>query len=269
MIARQERPNMLMMRLTKENSLIIRQKDRDKIYISGLNRENMVTKGCVESKCPHDNNYCRIHPHPIDVNCVLETCVICGFIRNYNLTQKDTSIFFNRKDFKCSDFCYGPNDSLILINKDGLVLKHEFNKRMNSLQLVRSVETGTKDVWDIRYDRKHDMLIIVRLERDVQAVRLSDGSAIWNFSGEASGHRIEPVSVCSDNSGRVFIGNTRGGLVWVLEAETGVLLQEICIKDWEIVGDLCWSDTPPQLNVFHGQIGKGGIAICAEREQDK
>ena len=81
------------------------------------------------------------------------------------------------------------------------------------------------------------MLIIVH---DVQTVRLLDGSVVWRFYGEVNGQSIQAVSVCSDQSDKIFIGNVDGGLIWGLETETGMLLQGIRMEGYNQVAELCW-----------------------------
>ena len=161
------------------------------------------------------------------------------------------------------DICPGPDNSLLFMNKDGNILQYVLNKSEFDLELLRSLETKVEDTWEICYDKKCEFLMSVHVENMVHAIKLHDGSTAWHFSGKVNGHSVEPMAVCSDNAGRTFVGNRSHGCLWVLDIQTG---NEICKEEWGLVGELYWSDTPPQLKVMYGNPYPSGIDFCSMPE---
>ena len=224
----------------------------DKNFLRVLNPNGEYIRD-IRRECEHDiyctRDMCR---HPRDGNHFLEACSDCGQIRSFDTLNR-------RAETVCEEthvclLCPGPLDKLIGLDHAGTMHEFEWIEDTQQMVIVRTVPVSLSNVWRMAYVEKHDILILLSQDPGrIKAVRVNDGSTLWEFNEEMYGKEILPHAVCHDSDGRVYISNIDNNTLLIFDSQEGELLQtNLLDADIMCIIDMCWNDSQPHLTLLQG-----------------
>ena len=234
----------------------VRVKGETKYWILVMHRVTGIVINEITSNCNHNaylNNYLR-HPEY-----VLECCPTCEETRGYdNNTGECFFIFKLDVDCKIVRVCDGPSGCLLLLDKQGVLLKLDWDqeKRSPRLNYVLKLHSEQLRIQYIHYVESHDMLLCL-VERDhnseVIAVRLGSKNIVWNLFGHVDGHIIQPESITSDFHGNSYVSDRGTNRILKIHSLTGDVLSILKVEEEEDeIYFIDWSITEPNLTVWRG-----------------
>ena len=242
--------------INDKGQILARTKVDDRFLIRVMNRFSGKVSSEFPSECEHA--FACLIANPTDAGFVLESCLKCHAIRNYNIHTVQSSIVYigDAPD----GICHGPigyflahrsHSGLSIFKWDQKRRKLHCNKSM--FLEGRLMQMCCSELCNMLVGvYEHKEIKAVRLEREADTLKLS--VPIWKLFRVIDGWVIEPDALTSDKRGNVYIGD-------------GVEQQDHKDQqfDWNSseylssgrrkqrgIRDLFWSDTEPNLIVRRG-----------------
>ena len=203
------------------------------------------------SKC---NHHCSINELPNDVDSILEACSECNEIRVYNIRTGTVYVFASEM---ARVICSGPDDSVLIMNLEGRVLQLRWNENGKVLNREHELQTCIKGVVRTCFVQKFSMLVVStrtlvptgnwlnEVPGSVTGIKLNDGVQQWKFNSFFVGKPVNNRAICSDEAGKVFLGDFLSNRFLILDGSSGRVLQVIQLGQelpapiWKI----CWVNT--------------------------
>ena len=241
----------------------------------------------MKCQCDHERSFTsNICEHPLDPEVVTETCPSCRKIRSYNVITGETKDIYNEAALVA--ICTGPigtgttqfstsrsgssppgtgtlgtsppdtsslgtNLSFTILGLDdkGHILQLRWKNESEGLVTANIIRTKLY-VTDVRYMCYVEHHIIVVLSccypGRICAVKLGDGSTLWEFNQQIDGEDMDPYGLCHDTDGRIYVATLDHGIL-TIDGWNGKLLQQL-LKDLNICSDISWQNVQPQLTVL-------------------
>ncbi len=184
----------------------------------------------------------------------------CEEISLYSLPSGDVRSVYKGKPgdkaVKPWAMCIGPDNSVLAIDRggDGKSIA-QFTWNGNELVLTKTIPAEIYLPYSVHYSEGR--VFTCRWDkRVICAVDYTSGETLWKVQGEVHGKSCEPVDMCTDTQGRLYVADGRNRRVLVLEASTGRFIQEIDMKGLGSIYNVAWSETQPHLIVQHGLEGQ-------------
>ena len=131
--------------------------------------------------------------HPLDPDVIIETCSYCSKIRSYNTNTGENADIHTGTDIRA--ICTGPVGSILGADREGRILQFRW-KHNSKLELIHSVETNITDVEHMCYVDDNDTVVLSCWFPDpICAVKLNDGSTLWQFNQQINGKDIDPLGL--------------------------------------------------------------------------
>ena len=112
------------------------------------------------------------------------------------------------------------------------VRQFKWNDEGKELKLIHSVGINVTNAWDMCYVEHNDAVVLSsKSPGQLCAVKLSDGSTLWEFNQQLIGKDIDPFALCIDTEGRVYMADKKGGIVSI-NSVTGEMLQQLKDVVW-------------------------------------
>ena len=147
----------------------------DGIYIRLINRLSGEVSSEFPSKCKHIP--VSLISHPTDADFVLESCLVCKVIRNYNIHTTHCSIVYEGYTFY--KMCRGPTGSIFALWFD--LLGHQsphvgisimqWDKEHQKLRTDKTLYVESELI-RMCYSELFDMLVVKDDENDIRVVKL-------------------------------------------------------------------------------------------------
>ena len=101
--------------------------------------------------------------------------------------------------------------------------------------------------------------MVVTYKGEIEALKLESGGAtlrlsdpIWTLSGVVDGHVIKANAVTSYKKGNFYISDIVNNRILMINGLTGDVLNILEETNKELINNLFWSVTQPNLIVVHG-----------------
>ena len=202
--------------------ILLRTEVDDGFYIKLINRLSGEVSSEFPSKCKHIP--ASLIAHPTEADFVLESCLVCKVIRNYNIKTGHCSIVYEGYTFY--KMCRGPTQS----------------------ELIRMC-----------YNELYDMLVVKDEENEIKAMKLSEvtsklSAPIWKLSGVIDGQVIEPDALTSDKMGYIYVSDGANNRILKINGSNGDVMIILLLEEanTDPLRYLFWSDIEPNLTVVHG-----------------
>ena len=241
--------------VTRENQIILLgKKDDGQEDITILDETGNVIKE-ITSKCSDllaHFRYRHVTEHPTDFNYIIESCLFCQEIRSYNIHSGQGKTICDTCVPRL--ICAGPEQSLLVLDKEKQFLQLKWNKEKKKLECTNSVKTyENMDNWRVYdgmcYVKQQDIYVITSsLYGSVTAAKCTDGSILWEISGEINRQMIKPDGVTCSDVGRVYVPDGVNERLLVFDILDGKLHQEIELGAMGLIVDISWANN--QLTVL-------------------
>ena len=207
----------------------------------------------ITSECPrrcYHYEYRQVTEHPADPNFIVESCELCCIIRSYNIHNGEGKTICKCKPLT---MCVGPDQTLLVLDDKKQLLKLQWNKEKKQLELTTSIQTNvtlSTDYNRMCYVKKQNICVFtLHRPHSVTAVKHTDGSTLWEVSGQINGRMIKPTGVTCDDLGCVYVVDRESGRLLIFDSLEGMFLQEKeLIRD---IWDVCLARD--QLIVLHSK----------------
>ena len=191
-------PGLLAADVNDQDQILLRVKVEDGFFIRVLDRFGREGFPAIPSACNHGSP--SIVAHPSDPHSVLESCLLCEVIRNYNIYTGECYIVQAR--LGPIRMCHGPSDCVLV--KDFLsprmtVSQLKWVKEERQLQVAEVYKMNGK-IQKWCYAESFNVLVIMSFDKEVKAVKLESDSPIWKLSGMLDGQLIDPDPLTTDAS---------------------------------------------------------------------
>ena len=235
--------------VNSRNQLCARGKAIDEdYYIRWFDRNTGSCIKKIKCQCQHDKLFTScICEHPVDPDVIIETCPKCSKIRSYNMSTGESADIYIEADIRA--ICAGPAGSLLGTDVKGHIIQFRWRDDGEELELVHSVKINMTDVQYICYiEQSNAVVLSCGYPGQICAVKLSDGSTLWEFNQQINGKDFDPYRLCHDTNGRIYVPVWESGVI-TIDSRNGELLQHL-IKDVKYCHDICWTSSEPQLTLF-------------------
>ena len=246
-------PGLLAADVNKHKQIVARVTENDRYFILVLDRlGGRDVSPTIPSACNHASP-CII-THPSDPCFVLEGCLDCRVIRNYNIHTGERCVV--HKGLRPIRMCHGPSGSILV--EDFLSLRMKVLKLTWVKEQELLVDETYKKDELIRkwcYAERFDMLVIMSHEDNgIKAVKLENGNPIWKLSGVVGGQMFDPDAITSNTEGNVYVSDGANNRILKINGFTGDVVSVFLLeKENKMpIRSLFWSDTKPNLTLIHG-----------------
>ncbi len=180
----------------------------------------------------------------------------CEEISLYSLSSGDVQSVYKGKPGEETvmpwAMCLGPDNTILAIDRggDGKSVA-QFTWNGTELVMMKTIPTEIEKPFSVHYSEGR-VLTYCWQDEVICAVDYTSGETLWKVQGEVHGKPCKPHGMCSDTQGRLYVADADNERVLVLQASSGVVIQEI---DMEGLGDLsgiAWCSTQPHLVVWNG-----------------
>ena len=186
-----------------KDQILVRTEVDDRFYIKVMNRLNGEVSSVFPSECDH-TLVCLI-THPTEAGFVLEGCLECNVIHNYNIYTRLWSVVY--KGYITYRICHGPIGSILAYRPPFKISVIKWDEEHDELRFDKSMYLeGEFD--RICYSELFDMLVVIMYkDSEIKAVKLESEAAklklsapIWKLPKMVDGLVIKPDAVTSDKS---------------------------------------------------------------------
>ena len=251
--------------VNKRGQILARVQVNDKFHIQLLDRFGREVISDIHSECTHLTHLECLIAHPTDADYVLESCNMCEVIRNYNIWSGECKIVY-RDDGLILRMCHGPNDSILVdqilhlcifelkwekelqeLRNKGCVCRSRYLTQLNPPTVTKSFEVFC-------CVEEFNMLVIINMNEEIEAMRLRSESPIWKLSEVVSGHLIKPDAMTADAEGNVYISDGANNTILKINGLTGDIMHIVLLEEENKDPKRClfWSDTELNLTTMHG-----------------
>ena len=248
-----------------KGQLLARTFGNRSFYIRVMNRFSGKVSSDFPSKCEH-TAACLIS-HPTDAGFVLEGCLDCEVIRNYNIHTGECSIVY--RDYIPHTICHGPIGSILACSRpivfgptySGLSIM-KWDKEHRELRTDKSVNLED-NLFQMCYSELCDVLVGVFKYNEIKAMKLKSEAttlrlfaAIWKLPTVVDDSMISPESINSDKKGNIYVGDGVNNRILKINSFTGDIVSILLLEDEskDPIRTVFWSDTEPNLTVIRGDI---------------
>ena len=256
---RAEVPGLQRADVNKENQILLRVKVNDESLTGVLDRfSSREILPAIPSACNH-HTPCII-AHPSDPRSVLESCLLCGVIRNYGVCAGESCVVYTRcvvyKDLRPIEMCRGPVDC-ILVNepRSQRVIKLKWEKEQLFMDCSRVQEYKYVELIEkLCYVEPFNIIVIMSHKKEVKAVKFGNDNPIWELPGTVGGHVVEPDALTVDAEGNVYVSDGVNNRILKINALNGEIMHVLLLEgeSTKPIDFLFWSDTEPNLTLIRG-----------------
>ena len=203
----------------------------------------------VMSECDH---YCSILAMADRPQSFLEGCRECQNVKMYDANGDRVKTIYHT--YNSRTLCGGPEGSVLILEDGGLLRKLTWTTGNGHLQVVSSIETGITGsrVRDMCYVDKHSIVAVIAPTPCVKGVNAQDGSTVWTLTEGVRNIPINPIGICHDSSGRIYVIDIWNERLLLVDGENGKVLKTsshgIVGSVWKI---LC-TEAGTRLLTWHG-----------------
>ena len=274
-------PGLLEADLNKHKKVVARITVNDNYFILVFDRlGGREVSPTIPSACNHASP-CII-AHPSDPSFVLEGCLDCRVIRNYNIHTGERCIVHT--GWRASRMCHGPAGSILVLShfpgfvilgvqliRNAYYLYHGENKLSNPSHTKLSILKFDKEQQQLENDNslelvkfekllhmcyyvdRLDMLLVISEDKEIEAIKFGSESPIWKLS-EVGGHVFEPDALTSDSEGNVYVGDGANNRILKINGLTGDIVSILLLEKENTmpIDSLFWSDIEPNLTLIRG-----------------
>ena len=242
--------------INDKGQILARTKVDDRFLIRVMNHLSGKVSSEFPSECEHALA-CLI-AHPTDAGFVLESCLKCHTIRNYNIHIVQSSIVYigDAPD----GICHGPIGYFLAHRSHSGISIFKWDQKCRKLRCNKSMylegrlmQMCCSELCNMLVGvYEHKEIKAVRLEREADTLKLS--VPIWKLFRVIDGWVIEPDALTSDKRGNVYIGDGSNNRIIKINSLTGTVQSIFHLEEGnkEGIRDLFWSDTEPNLIVRRG-----------------
>ena len=161
------------------------------------------------------------------------------------------------KGLKLKAMCAGPENTLLAWDeKNRAILKLQWNDDDKMLYQERKIKIPLSGFIAMSstamcYLNQENLIVMSsKYSHIVQAMNLETGDLSWQKRGKISEKEMNPCSICTDGSGRIYIADSwPNDRVLVLEAQSGEFVHE---QTTDEISNICWAKNPDTLVVNSG-----------------
>ncbi len=180
----------------------------------------------------------------------------CAEISLYSLPSGDVQSVYKGKPgeetVKPWAMCLGPDNTILATDwsGDGKSVA-QFTWNGTQLVMMKTIPTEIEYPFSVHYSEGR-VFTCDWDEQVIWAVDYTSGETLWKVQGEVHGKPCNPHNMCSDTQGGLYVADGRNKRVLVLQASTGVVIQEIDMEGLGLIAGVAWCSTQPHLVVWHG-----------------
>ena len=266
------------MEVSNNDFLLLRQCKSGKGSIQVLNRLTGEVIREVASQCDH--TFCQIRGHPVDKDIILENCLECDVISQYDINAKRCETIYT--GFEIIRMCRGASGSVLALDKSHQLLQFDWIKEHKMLRHVkddRNMKLKYADgetesnlrLCKICYMEQKDILILTtkkincdNLEPfDVRTIKLKDIEkqridVNWRLSGV-----LKPFALACDNDCNIYVSDIKTNNIYVIDSSSGKPVKILTLPEGSGgIRKMCWSRSQPHLTVHQAHQGAGNTINC-------
>ena len=205
----------------------------------------------IISECDH---HCSVLAMANRPQALLEGCRECQHVKMYDANGERVKMVYQRYNSRA--LCAGPEGSVLILEDGGLLRKLSWSTGNGDLQVISSIETEISRVRDMCYVEKHSIVSVIapipcNQEICVKGLNAEDGSTVWTLTECARNIPINPIGICYDSSGQIYVIDIWNERLLLVDGGNGRILKTssygVVGSIWEI---LC-TGTGTRLLTWH------------------
>ena len=240
--------------LIDEDKLLIRSRTgvREKLAIKVCNQRTGDIFNEIVSECDHQ---CAILAVAKGPQCLLEACRQCQNVKMYDVNGERVKTV--HEPYNSRTLCRGPGGSILTLEDRGLLRKLTWTTGAENLQEISSIETNISRPRDMCYVDTHFIVSVIASAPgnqgiSVKGLNAEDGSTVWTLTECVRNKPINPIRMCHDSNGRIYVIDIWNERLLLLNGANGKIMKTSSRRVMGSIWEIFCTGTGTRLLAWHG-----------------